>query len=35
MDSVNLMRLSLKKGAPAILSDGGVQEIRVFSIIFG
>jgi hypothetical protein len=28
MDSLNLMRLSLKKGAHAILSNGSVQEIR-------
>jgi hypothetical protein len=34
MDSPNLMRLSLKKGAHAILSDGSVQEIRGISLVF-
>jgi hypothetical protein len=34
MDSVNLMRLSLKKGAHAILSGGSVQEIRGISLVF-
>jgi hypothetical protein len=34
MDSVNLMRLSLKKGAHAILSNGSVQEIRGISLVF-
>jgi hypothetical protein len=34
MDSVNLMRLSLKKGAHAILSNGSVQEIGGISLVF-
>ena len=34
MDSVNLMRLSLKRGAHAILSKGSMQEIRGISLVF-
>jgi hypothetical protein len=30
----NFMRLSLKKGAQAILSNGSVQEIRGISLVF-
>jgi hypothetical protein len=31
---MNFKRLSLKKGAHAILSDGSVQEIRGISLVF-
>jgi hypothetical protein len=34
LDSVNFMRLSLKKGAHSNLSNGSVQEIRGISLVF-